>query len=387
MNVLQDICSKASEEGIFDGHTPQCTAAASIIFTAAIYSMFNKLKSKDDQNYCDKDKNKNEKNNCGEINSNCRVHKLNNKIDIKNINKSEISNDAKNDVKSDVKNDSKCDIKLNIMLAIESSSAVISGVKKAYSTLLLHFDSVIPQQLQKSIDLYVPACTDKSWALCLPTFDDLIKFQRQELLKKQKHKQIKLTTIQNEKNEKNEVKSSSSSIKTNSHFIISKQTIQKDEDINLVCMNNSENLNFNLSPQNNKNLISGMEPVLLIPDFNHKNIIFDESSPPKKILKNTETSLSVKCKNFEKTEKILIENNSKIKDEVEIKLLPLKFEITEIKNSKYDDIPGINKDDFEKNFIHRTNTDKKRFLEIEIEQSNIINHNNYDNRKLQKSCS
>ena len=178
---LQDICRKASDEGIFGGQQPQATAAATIIFTATMCSYFSKLK----------EKHRNNVNNSSNISSNAN----NNDVKDRTYYKEKIFSDHKN-MKTIDKGS------LNMILTIDAASATISGVKRAYQTILLNIDAILPDVFNKSLDEY-SSCRlidREGWVSELSTFDELMKIQKQ--------KQLALITVKEEKR-----KSSSNRIK------------------------------------------------------------------------------------------------------------------------------------------------------------------------------
>ena len=169
---LQDICRKASDEGIFGGQQPQATAAATIIFTATMCSYFSKLK----------EKHRNNVNNCSNNSNNGNNDDIKDRINYRE----KIFSDHKNMKTIDQGS-------LNMILTIDAASATISGVKRAYQTLLLNIEAILPDVFNKSLDEY-SSCRlidREGWVSELSTFDELMKIQKQ--------KQLALITAKEEK--------------------------------------------------------------------------------------------------------------------------------------------------------------------------------------------
>lgn len=129
---MQDTCKNASEEGILDGQQPQSSAAASIIFISTVRSYFEKM---------------------------------NMSISGKNNNKKKTNVDDLQAEKGDI----------NIALTVETALATIGSVKKAYATLLLNANIVVPLGLKNRILQIIPEKDELYWSSGLPTFDNLLK--------------------------------------------------------------------------------------------------------------------------------------------------------------------------------------------------------------------
>ena len=78
---------------------------------------------------------------------------------------------------------------VNITLTAETAMASFKLVKKAYSTLLMNIDSVIPKELLDRILHQILATDGKHWSCGFPTFDELAKSQKMEVLKMEKEKE------------------------------------------------------------------------------------------------------------------------------------------------------------------------------------------------------
>lgn len=137
---MQDTCKNASEEGILDGQQPQSSAAASIIFVSTVRSYFEKM----------------------------------------NMNISGKNNTKKNTNVDDLQTE-KGDI--NIALTVETALATIGSVKKAYATLLLNANIVVPLGLKNRILQIIPEKDELYWSSGLPTFDILLKNQKSKSTK------------------------------------------------------------------------------------------------------------------------------------------------------------------------------------------------------------
>ena len=102
---------------------------------------------------------------------------------------------------------------LNMILTIDAASATISGVKRAYQTILLNVDAILPEVFKESLNKY-SSCrlVDRDgWASELATFDELMKIQKQ--------KQLALAAVKEEKrksksNSSSNLNSNSSSMKS-----------------------------------------------------------------------------------------------------------------------------------------------------------------------------
>lgn len=138
------MCRIASEEGVLDGQQPQVSAAASIIFIGTIRSFLEKKKS-------------NNSSNSGNSNTKCFGKVLRTE-------------------KADV----------NITLTAETAMASIKTVKKAYHILLHNIDTVIPKDFLDRILNQILTTDGKHWSCGLPTFDELVKSQKNEILKVEK---------------------------------------------------------------------------------------------------------------------------------------------------------------------------------------------------------
>lgn len=137
---MQDTCKNASEEGILDGQQPQSSAAASIIFISTVRSYFEKM---------------------------------NMSISGKNNTKKNTNVDNLQTEKGDI----------NIALTVETALATIGSVKKAYGTLLLNANIVVPVGLKNRILQIIPEKDELYWLSGLPTFDNLLKNQKSKSTK------------------------------------------------------------------------------------------------------------------------------------------------------------------------------------------------------------
>ena len=128
-----------------------------------------------------------------------------------------MTNDIRNGrerVFSDNKNNKSIDknssSSLNMILTIDAASATISGVKRAYQTILLNVDAILPEVFKESLNKY-SSCrlVDRDgWASELATFDELMKIQKQ--------KQLALAAVKEEKRKSNSKSNSSSNLNSNS---------------------------------------------------------------------------------------------------------------------------------------------------------------------------
>lgn len=117
-----------------DGQQPQASAAASVIFISTVRSYFEK----------------------------------------KNLNS--ISSKKNSTNRADEFQVEKGDI--NIMLTIDMALTTITCVKKAYTTLLLNANIVVPQGLKNKILQIIPEKEELYWSTGMPTFDNLLKIQK-----------------------------------------------------------------------------------------------------------------------------------------------------------------------------------------------------------------
>ena len=67
---------------------------------------------------------------------------------------------------------------INIPLTVEMALTTTAAVKKAYSTLLLNANIVVPLGLRNRILQIIPEKDELYWSAGLPTFDNLIKIQK-----------------------------------------------------------------------------------------------------------------------------------------------------------------------------------------------------------------
>lgn len=74
---------------------------------------------------------------------------------------------------------------LNISLTIVAAAATITGVKKAYNTILLNINAILPLTFQETVNKYCSLCVidREAWFKDLSTFDEFSKSQKQKQLK------------------------------------------------------------------------------------------------------------------------------------------------------------------------------------------------------------
>jgi hypothetical protein len=72
---------------------------------------------------------------------------------------------------------------INILLTIDMALTTVTCVKKAYTTLLLNANIVVPQGLKNKILQIIPEKEELYWSTGMPTFDNLLKIQKSKSTK------------------------------------------------------------------------------------------------------------------------------------------------------------------------------------------------------------
>lgn len=72
---------------------------------------------------------------------------------------------------------------INILLTVDMALTTITCVKKAYTTLLLNANIVVPQGLKNKILQIIPEKEELYWSTGMPTFDNLLKIQKSKSTK------------------------------------------------------------------------------------------------------------------------------------------------------------------------------------------------------------